>query len=83
MNIHKEYILSVYIITLCNAILFSRYDMSWIPSYSMWEDCQPYVPGARIFVDITLGSERLMTSGSVLMTVSSTELTLCRNTMSI
>ena len=53
--------------------------MSWIPSYSMWEDCRQYIPGAEMFVDITLDLERLMMSGSILMTVSSTKLTLCAN----
>ena len=32
-------------------------------------------------MDITLGLERLMMSGSILMTVSSTKLTLCVNTV--
>ena len=56
--------------------------MSWIPSYNMWEDCPQYAPGVKMSVDITSASEKLMTSGFVLMMVLSTEFTFSGSTMS-
>ena len=80
-KICKEYLLLLYIVNLCDVTFFSRYDTSWIHSYSMWEGCQPYIPEARIFMAITLALERSMVSGPILTTRWSTELTLCRNTV--
>ena len=57
--------------------------MSWIPSYNMSDDCPQYVQGVKMSMDITLGSEKLMTSGFVSMMVLSTKFRFSGNTMSI